>query len=156
MKRCLFILLALLITLACTPAAPGQAQVVRVIDGDTIEIATGQRVRYIGIDAPETHPTMECYGLEAWARNRELVEGKVVRLEKDVSETDRYGRLLRYVWVDQVMVNAELVRLGCAQATAYPPDVKHQERLRYLEAEAKSTGRGMWGICSSHEPALTP
>ena len=147
MKRCLSVLLTLLITLACTPSAPGQALVVRVIDGDTIELGTGQRVRYIGIDAPETHPAVECYGLEAWAKNRELVEGKMVRLEKDVSETDRYGRLLRYVWVDQTMINAELVSLGCARALPYPPDVKHQEQLRLLEVEARRAGRGMWAIC---------
>ena len=149
-------LLALLITLACTPAAPEQALVVRAIDGDTIELATGQRVRYIGIDTPETYPAVECYGREAWTKNRELVEGRWVRLEKDVSETDRYGRLLRYVWVDGVMVNAELVRLGYAPAVSYPPDVKHQELFRQLEGEAKGAGRGLWGVCpaSSREPAL--
>src|SRR4030042_2567140 len=76
--------------------------VTRVIDGDTIEIEGGQKVRYIGIDTPEKvdpRPSVQCYGKEAAAKNKELVEGKRVRLEKDVSETDKYGRLLRYVFV---------------------------------------------------------
>ncbi|GAG19155.1 unnamed protein product, partial [marine sediment metagenome] len=87
--------------------------VTRVIDGDTIEIQGGERVRYIGIDTPETvHPLepVEYFGQEATEKNRELVEGKRVRLEKDVEDRDEYGRLLQYVWLDDIMVNAELVR----------------------------------------------
>ena len=78
------------------------AVVKRVIDGDTIELDNGKTLRYIGIDTPETkHPTkgVQCFGEEAYKKNKELVEGKRVQLEKDVSETDRYGRLLRYVFV---------------------------------------------------------
>ena len=88
-----------------TPSGHTQAQVVRVIDGDTIEVSVaGQthKVRYIGIDTPETkHPTkpVEPFGPEAAAKNEELVGGKIVGLEEDISETDRYGRLLRYVYV---------------------------------------------------------
>jgi micrococcal nuclease len=122
----------------------GQVNVVRVIDGDTIEVEGGARVRYIGIDAPEVYPQTEYYGPEAWAWNRELVEGKTVTLEKDVSETDGYGRLLRYVWVDGVFVNGELVRLGYARAISYPPDTKYQERLEQLEEEAREARRGLW------------
>jgi micrococcal nuclease len=122
----------------------GQVRVVRVIDGDTIEVEGGARVRYIGIDAPEVYPQTEYYGPEAWARNSELVEGKTVTLEKDVSETDVYGRLLRYVWVDGVFVNGELVRLGYARAISYPPDTKYQERLAQLEEEAREARRGLW------------
>jgi hypothetical protein len=90
--------------------------VVQVVDGDTIEVEMDGRrhtVRYIGIDTPEVadprRPVM-CYGEEASRRNRQLVEGRTVLLEKNVSETDRYGRLLRYVWADGVFVNAALVR----------------------------------------------
>ena len=151
MRQLLLLLLILLAVTSCTGDDQERALVVRVIDGDTIEIGTGQRVRYIGIDTPEVHPQVECYGLEAWARNRELVEGKVVRLEKDVSGTDRYGRLLRYVHVDGLLVNAELVRLGCARAIAYPPDTKHQSLLERLERESREAGMGMWAAC---EPAL--
>jgi len=115
--------------------------VIRVIDGDTITVEGGYRVRYIGIDTPEIG---EAFGLEAWQANRELVEGKVVYLERDVSETDKYGRLLRYVYVDDILVNAELVRAGQADAKAYPPDTKHQDYLEKLEQEARQAGRGMW------------
>lgn len=125
-------------------APPETAKVTQVIDGDTITIEGGYRVRYIGIDTPEVHPVPEAYGLEAWQVNRQLVEGKEVRLEPDVSETDKYGRLLRYVYVDDVFVNAELVRLGLAEAKAYPPDVKYQEYLENLELEAREAGRGIW------------
>jgi micrococcal nuclease len=118
--------------------------VTEVIDGDTITIAGGDRVRYIGIDTPEIHPQVEAFGREAWQANRELVEGKAVRLERDVSETDKYDRLLRYVWVDGTMVNAELVRRGLAEAKAYPPDTKYRSFLEQAEAEARQAGRGMW------------
>ena len=116
----------------------------RVIDGDTIEITGGIRVRYIGIDAPEVYPREETHGREAWAVNQEMVEGKLVRLEKDVTERDRYGRLLRYVYVDGVFVNGELVRLGCARSAAYPPDTKYQHVLDELEDEARHARRGLW------------
>ena len=101
-------------------------------------------MRYIGIDTPEMYPAVEAFGIEAWQANRELVEGKQVRLEKDVSETDKYGRLLRYVWVDGTLVNAELVKQGLAHAKDYPPDTRYREHLEQLEAEAKGAGRGMW------------
>ena len=115
-----------------------------MIDGDTITIEGGYRVRYIGIDAPEIRPEVEAFGIEAWQANRKLVEGKEVRLERDVSEKDKYGRLLRYVWVDDILVEAELVRQGLARAKAYPPDTKYQDYLEQMEAEAKEAGRGIW------------
>jgi micrococcal nuclease len=139
----LAIILFLMPLYACT-SAPDTATVTRVIDGDTVIIGTGQYVRYIGIDTPETHPELEAYGMEAWQANRKLVEGKKVRLEKDVSETDKYGRLLRYVYVDETLVNAELVRLGLAEAKAYPPDTKYQQLLEQTEEAARQAGRGMW------------
>lgn len=101
-------------------------------------------MRYIGIDTPEIYPQPEPFGNEAWQANRRLVEGKRVRLERDVSETDKYGRLLRYVYADGVFVNAELVRQGLAWAKAYPPDTKYQDYLEQLETEARESGRGMW------------
>ncbi len=101
-------------------------------------------MRYIGIDAPEVYPKLEAFGMEAWQANRQLVEGKDVRLERDVSETDGYGRLLRYVYVDDILVNAELVKEGLAQAKAYPPDIKYQDYLEELEQQARLGGRGMW------------
>lgn len=88
--------------------------------------------------------SQKAYGIEAWQANRRLVEGKRVRLEQDVSETDKYGRLLRYVWVDGILVEAELVRQGLARAKAYPPDTKYQDYLEQMEAEAREAGRGIW------------
>lgn len=142
---------------------PDQAVVVRVIDGDTIEVVQNgvtYTERYIGIDTPETHGEVEPFGQEATEANRQLVEGKMVRLEKDVSETDRYGRLLRYVYVEvegqEIMVNAELVRLGYALAATYPPDVKYAELFLQLEREAREAGRGLWGLNSALENNPTP
>lgn len=101
-------------------------------------------MRYIGIDTPEIYPDAEDFGIEAREANRRLVEGKKVRLEKDVSETDKYGRMLRYVYVDDIFVNAELVKEGLAEAKAYPPDTKYQDYLEQMEAEARKAGRGIW------------
>jgi micrococcal nuclease len=130
--------------LAPSQTATDTVRVTEVIDGDTIIIEGGYHIRYIGIDTPEVRPQVEAFGQEAWQANRDLVEGKTIRLERDVSETDKYGRLLRYVWVDGTMVNAELVRQGLAEAKAYPPDTKYQSYLEQVEAEAKLAGRGMW------------
>lgn len=147
-------------TSALLPSGHVQAQTVRVIDGDTIEVLIeGQTytVRYIGIDTPETkHPDkpVEPFGPEAAAKNEELIGGKVVELEKDVSETDQYGRLLRYVYVGDLMINAELVRLGYAQVSTYPPDVKYQDLFLQLQREAREANRGLWGAPS--EPAPLP
>ncbi len=139
------LVLALLSTLAgCLPAPVSTGdRVTRVIDGDTIVLASGEHLRYIGMNTPELDP-LQPFAKEATEANRKLVEGRTVRVEKDVSETDRYGRLLRYVWVDNTMVNLELVRQGLAESKAYPPDVRYQALLEAAEAEAKLAGRGMW------------
>lgn len=163
MIRAAFILGATILLVACAPAlGPDEALVVRVIDGDTIEVVQNgvtYTVRYIGIDTPETRGEVEPYGEEATEANRRLVEGKIVRLEKDVSETDRFGRLLRYVYVEvggeEVMVNTELVRLGYAMASTYPPDVKFAELFLSLEREAREEERGLWGLAPIPSPALT-
>ncbi len=144
MKKLLILLFIVALLAGCAPVTEGTALVVRVIDGVTIEIAGGEIVRYIGIDTPETYPQIEPFGLEAKAKNMELVEGKMVTLEKDVSDRDKYGRLLRYVYVDGLFVNGELVRLGYAKAVSYPPDTRYQWQLEVLEAEAKAAGRGIW------------
>ena len=128
---------------------PSRAQVVRVVDGDTIRVRIQGReypVRYIGIDTPEVDPrrTVEPLGREATERNRALVQGKIVTLERDVSERDRFGRLLRYVYLDGRMVNAVLVEEGYARAVAYPPDLKHQDLFIRLEREAREARHGLW------------
>lgn len=144
--------LLLLATVPFTGCGGQEVWVERAIDGDTIVLQGGERVRYIGIDAPEMD---EPFGREAWRTNRELVEGKRVRLERDISERDRYGRLLRYVFVGELLVEGELVRNGLARAKAYPPDTKYQARLQALEEEAQEARRGLWGA-SSLKPALSP
>ena len=123
-----------------------------VIDGDTVLLESGESVRYLGIDTPETnHPRrgLECYGAEAAERNRELVEGELVRLEFDTTDRDAYGRLLRYVYVDNTFVNAVLVEEGFAFSYYYPPDTKHYDELLALEIAAEDAGRGMWFACQS-------
>ena len=139
-KMILVLALVLLVFSSCASTS-GKVIVTRVIDGDTIVVQGGDRVRYIGIDTPEIG---EPYYLEATAKNAELVEGKEVRLEKDVSEKDRYGRLLRYIYVGDLFVNAELVRWGYARAHSYPPDTYYAELFSQLELEAKQAGRGLW------------
>jgi micrococcal nuclease len=136
------------------------AQVTRVVDGDTIEVEIGgveYDVRYIGIDTPETvHPSkpVECLG-QRRAPEQGIGSGQDRELEKDVSETDRFGRLLRYVWVGEEMVNAVLVRDGYAQSSTYPPDVRHQEMFVDLQRQAREAGRGLWGaVCTS--PTAAP
>lgn len=144
-----------------------RAQVLSVTDGDTIRVSIDGRsvaIRYIGIDTPETvdpRTSVECFGREATAFNRELVEGKIVELEKDVSELDSFGRTLRYVWIERgsqiVMANEELIRSGYAKASTYPPDVKYQERLGGLEAAARTNGLGLWGaVCAAASPTPAP
>jgi endonuclease YncB( thermonuclease family) len=133
-------------TVSSNPASTAlqEGRVVAVTDGDTIRVLLqGQEypVRYIGIDTPETG---QPNAAAARDQNAALVSGKTVRLEKDVSDTDRYGRLLRYVWVDDIMVNAELVRQGYAQAATFPPDVKYQKKFSALQKEAQTAGRGLW------------
>ena len=121
------------------------ALVATVVDGDTIHVKIDgelHRVRLIGIDTPE----WDQYGYElATAVAEGLCGGQSVRLVKDVSETDRYGRLLRYVYLkDGTFVNAEIVRRGYATAVTFPPDVRHVELLRQLEREARLAERGLW------------
>lgn len=132
------------------PEAFTEAQVVRIVDGDTIEVNIGSslyKVRYIGIDTPEKDEFMF---IEATAKNAELVGGKTVKLEKDVSETDKYYRLLRYVYVGNLFVNAELVRLGYAQVATYPPDVKYQDLFLEFQREAREAERGLWATQTAH------
>ena len=134
------------------------ARVITIVDGDTIRVVmNGQEypVRYIGIDTPEiVHPGLpvEPFGPEAAEANRQLVLDRDVLLERDVSDTDAYGRLLRYVWVGDLMVNGELVRLGLAKANSYFPDVKYQDYLDGLEAEAFAAGLGIWSITPTPPP----
>jgi len=118
-----------------------QALVARVIDGDTVELADGRHVRYLGIDTPEVG---EYYGEEATARNRGLVEGKTIELQRGSRDQDEYGRLLRYVYVDGTFVNAELVVEGYATAYIFDPDDRYSQVLVQLEQYARMRELGLW------------
>lgn len=123
-------------------------EVTRVIDGDTIELENGEKVRYIGINTPESvdpRKKVECLGKEAATFNKSLVEGKRVRLEKDVSDRDKYGRLLRFVFLeDGTFVNEVLVREGYASTMPYAPDVSKKDLFREAETDAKQNEMGLW------------
>ncbi len=143
-----------------TPAHSGTvATVVSVVDGDTIKIEGGEIVRYIGMNTPETVAPgrpVECFGKEASAKNKELVQGKVVELERDISNRDKFGRLLRYVWLDGELINEKLVREGFAQVSTYPPDVKYDARLLEAQRQARSEEKGLWGGCALPSPTPKP
>jgi micrococcal nuclease len=130
-----------------TPARTTVGYVTKVVDGDTIHVRVNgvdYTVRYIGINAPEDTMKKERLSSEATARNKELVAGKNVTLVKDVRETDRYGRLLRFVFVGDVLVNYELVREGYAQATPYPPDISCKQTFYEAQLLAQQEDRGLW------------
>jgi endonuclease YncB( thermonuclease family) len=132
-----------------------EATVVRITDGDTIVVAYGgkeYKVRYIGMDSPETvdpSSPIQWMGPQATAANAALVAGKTVFLEKDVSEVDRFNRLLRYVWLTNgtawTLVNLELVRQGVASAKSYPPDTKYDALYLVAQGEAHRSALGLWG-----------
>ncbi|MHC1719194.1 MAG: thermonuclease family protein [Clostridiaceae bacterium] len=132
-----------------------KAVVSRVVDGDTVVLSDGRRVRFIGLDSPEYTTKIEPYGKEASNFTKDRLTGITVYLEKDVSETDKYGRLLRYVWLSvpegisdseirSKMFNAILVLEGYAQSNTYPPDVKYQQYLTKYNAEARKADKGLW------------
>jgi micrococcal nuclease len=134
---------------------PRRATVLRVVDGDTILVRLDgrrERVRYIGIDTPESvaeQGAPECYGRAAAAENRRLVAGRTVTLATDAEERDRFGRLLAYVRraPDGLFVNAELVRHGFASTLRIAPNVRYAGRFASLERDARRAGRGLWGAC---------
>ncbi|MCM8781042.1 MAG: thermonuclease family protein [Candidatus Omnitrophica bacterium] len=133
----------------------------RVIDGDTLMLESGQRVRLIGIDTPEMHDSDKLYrdsqrtgqdirtikelGRRAWRFTKDLTENKRVSLEFDVDKKDRYGRLLAYVYLkDGTFVNAEIVRQGYASLLTIPPNVKYADLFLRLYQEARENKRGLW------------
>jgi micrococcal nuclease len=144
--------------------------VTRIIDGDTLEVSGGEKVRLIGIDTPETkHPSrpVECFGAQATEHATALMgPGTNVRLLYDVEPTDRYGRTLAYIYraSDGLFVNLEMVRDGFAATATYPPNVAHVEDFLAAEREARSNNRGLWGACggadapaeSSGSPSQAP
>jgi micrococcal nuclease len=149
--RCASAVGVLLTSCSTSPSCGPTAGVVsRVIDGDTVELTSGETVRYLLLDAPEaTGSQHECFGAEASDFNRSLVEGQEVELRYDRECTDHYARLLAYVWVHGREVNSILVEAGYACALHIPPNGAERWReFRVLEAGAQTRRRGLWGSCS--------
>ncbi len=121
------------------------SQVSKVIDGDTITLDNGEKVRLIGIDTPERG---QCYYKEAKLRLTELVLNKKVELEKDITNRDKYKRLLRYIYIDNSSINKILVEEGYAKSYYYPPDIKNYQIFRQSEKLAKKNSLGMWKHCT--------
>jgi micrococcal nuclease len=166
MRRSLALLAVSLVALAVAwssrggdtaPARDRVARVVRIVDGDTIVVALAgrtERVRYIGIDTPESvkpGSPVECYAHRAAAANARLVAHERVRLVRDVEPRDRFGRLLAYVYRvrDGLNVGAALVRDGFARTLTIPPNVRFAARFRALAADARRAGRGLWSVCAA-------
>lgn len=132
----------------------GDGTVGRIIDGDTVELTDGTRVRLIGVDTPEVHGGTDCYGPEASAHTASLLPpGEAVRLERDVETHDRYGRTLAYLHRtrDGLHVNATLVADGVARVATYPPNVAHTDEFHDLEQRARMEGRGLWTACRAEQ-----
>lgn len=161
LETLLSVLLSLLLGWTEVPPVPTPlasatttAQVVSVIDGDTIDVnlnGTVERVRYIGIDTPEPYENgdTECYAAQASDANAALVQNKTVTLVADSEDRDTYNRLLRYVYVDAVFVQAELMRSGYATALPIEPNTTHAGFLYELQQTAQQEALGLWGACAS-------
>jgi micrococcal nuclease len=132
---------------------PDSALVEEAVDGDTIRISGSRLVRYIGIDTPELRrkrggrwvydPTP--FSEDAYELNKRLVEGKSVRLEYDKEKTDKYNRILAYLYVGDIFVNGEMVKSGLARTSIHPPNTRYAGLLMSLEKDAKEAKRGIWG-----------
>ncbi len=137
------------------PAPDGSFRVARVIDGDTIELEGGARVRFIGVDTPEvvdSRKAVQCFGPEASAYTKSLLADGIVFLKNDISDTDTYGRLLRYVYLpDGTFVNLKLVADGYAYASTYPPDVAHAKEFAAAQNAARAESRGLWESCPARK-----
>ncbi len=133
----------------------------RVVDGDTIVVTingTEEKIRFIGVNTPESvgrySKKPQLYGKEASAYTKAQLDGKTVYLQKDVSDRDKYGRLLRYVWLEEPdksnleeqMFNAILIKEGYGRVMTYPPDVKYSKTFVGIEERARENNRGLWGF----------
>ncbi len=154
MRIALLGLLLLITAAACdssegSSCGPTQAVVARVVDGDTVELEDGSRVRYLMIDTPEsTQGKDDCFGTEATELNRMLVEGKSVTLRYDAECTDRYDRLLAYIEVDGREINSLMVERGAACVLHIPPNgADRVDEFEALEDAAREAMVGVWGAC---------
>jgi micrococcal nuclease len=134
------------------PCGPASAVVASVVDGDTIVLEGGTKVRYLDVDTPESTNEIECYGEEAAAYNESRVLGRVVRLTYEAQCTDRYGRLLAHVWLDGEAVGLDLVTNGYGCALIIAPDDEQRARFEDAENVARAYGRGLWSACGDPPP----
>jgi micrococcal nuclease len=147
------LLLVALCASACggggSECGPTSGMVARIIDGDTIELASGERIRYLMVNTPETTGGKnECYGTNAVQFNRDLVEGKQIQIAYDVECTDQFDRTLAYVTVGGQEVNRLLVERGFACVLHIPPNGDSRaDEFRDLEDTAQAENRGLWGQC---------
>ena len=127
---------------------PVEGRVVKVIDGDTIMLDSGETVRYIGVDTPEVSvplTDLECYGPEATNRNKELVKGRQIKMVRDMKNRDKYGRLLRYVYLtDGTFINMELAKEGYARALSIYPNVSFTREIELAVTDAQHDNKGLW------------
>jgi micrococcal nuclease len=158
LKKSLILVIALFIFISCGCLSPDENQIVNstttvasVIDGDTFVTGAGEKVRLIGIDTPEVN---EPYYTEAKDYLSNRIEGKQVLLEGDSSNRDTYGRLLRYVWLDDELVNRELVEEGLALSRAYEPDTKYQHIFAEAQQHARAEKLGIWSYSKNNNTAV--
>lgn len=152
-------LVALALLAACgggSPCGDSEGKVTRVIDGDTIELESGVKIRYLLVDTPEVSGTPDCFGDNAKTFNSDLVLGKTVSISYDEVCTDNFGRTLAYVTVDGQEVNTLLVQRGYACVLYIPPNgASRVDEFNALELDAKNAKRGLWSACNPLPPACT-
>ncbi|NQT95144.1 MAG: thermonuclease family protein [Candidatus Omnitrophica bacterium] len=145
----LVLTLTLFFIAGCVPLVQDgyYGRVVYVYDGDTVKLANGEKVRYIGVDTPEMNyknPPAEYFAEEAKRFNERLVNGKRVRLEFDTERRDKYNRLLAYVYIDNISVSAKLIEEGYARVFIIPPNIRYADDFLKLQQKAREEERGLW------------
>ncbi|MDD5427814.1 MAG: thermonuclease family protein [Candidatus Omnitrophica bacterium] len=148
---------------AYTPSKAETGFVARVVDGDTLKLSDGRRVRLVGVDTPELHYSdklvrdskrtrrdikeIQAMGRRSADFTKRLCEGKAIKIETDVKKLDRYGRILAYAYLgDGTFVNAKIIEEGYGQVMTIPPNVKHADRFLKLQQEARGARRGLWAV----------
>lgn len=129
-----------------------KTKVIRVVDGDTIVIQSGEKVRYIGMDTPEMNDpraAVKYFAQKAKEINANLVLNKIVDIEFDVEKYDKYHRLLAYVYIDKTMINAYLLKEGYAQVLTVPPNIKYEKYFLKLQKYSRENNKGFWGEFNS-------
>lgn len=156
MKRVLILIILIFIS-GCTAYTiyepkEGPFKVIKIIDGDTVDLNNSERVRLSGIDTPEIG---ECYYKEAKNKLEDLILNKDVFLERDISDKGRYGRLLRYIYVNNLLINSFLVKEGYAKVhDKYDYDIKLYKELKEVESTAKNNKLGVWGCKNPKDNCL--